>query len=44
VIEDLEQRELDQKVLVKDVGKMALKGVQYSVPTFSVLGLEKKQN
>ena len=41
VLEDLEQKQTAQKVLVKDVGKMALKGVQYSVPTFSVLGLEK---
>ncbi|MCI5223091.1 MAG: adenylate/guanylate cyclase domain-containing protein, partial [Candidatus Electrothrix sp. AR4] len=38
---DLKQKQVDQQVLLKDVGKMVLKGVQYSVPTFSVLGIEK---
>jgi adenylate cyclase len=42
VLEDLEQKQSAHKVLVKYVGKMVLKGVQYSVPTFSVLGLEKE--
>ncbi|MCW5204156.1 GAF domain-containing protein, partial [Desulfobulbus sp. US4] len=42
VLEDLERKQPARKVLVKDVGKMVLKGVQYSVPTFSVLGLEKE--
>ncbi|MCI5131499.1 MAG: adenylate/guanylate cyclase domain-containing protein, partial [Candidatus Electrothrix sp. EH2] len=42
VLEDLRQKQLDEKIQVKDVGRMALKGVQYSVQTFSVLG--KKEN
>ncbi|MGB5684488.1 MAG: adenylate/guanylate cyclase domain-containing protein, partial [Candidatus Electrothrix sp.] len=42
VLEELERNQLAQKVLVKDVGKMVLKGVQYAVPTFSVLGLKKE--
>ncbi|MCW5199931.1 adenylate/guanylate cyclase domain-containing protein, partial [Desulfobulbus sp. F1] len=29
------------KVLLEDVGEMTLKGVHYTVPTFSVLGIEK---
>ncbi|MCI5146160.1 MAG: adenylate/guanylate cyclase domain-containing protein, partial [Candidatus Electrothrix sp. AR3] len=36
VRDDLSQ----QQVLLTDVGKMTLKGVQFSVPTFSVLGIE----
>jgi adenylate cyclase len=43
VLEDLERKQHGQKVLVKDMGKMTLKGVQYPVPTFSVLGLEEKK-
>ena len=43
VLEDLERNHPAQKVRVKDVGKMVLKGVQYSVQTFSVLGIEEEK-
>ncbi|MCI5159787.1 MAG: adenylate/guanylate cyclase domain-containing protein, partial [Candidatus Electrothrix sp. AUS1_2] len=42
VLDDLKRNQLDHKVVVKDVGRMALKGVQYSVQTFSVLGLQQE--
>ena len=42
VLKDLEGKRRDRNVRVKDVGKMVLKGVQYSVQTFSVLGLEQE--
>ncbi|MCI5226606.1 MAG: GAF domain-containing protein [Candidatus Electrothrix sp. AX2] len=42
VLEDIKKKQTDKRVVVKDVGKMVLKGVQYSVPTFSVLGLEQE--
>lgn len=38
---DVKRGRVDQQVRLKDVGKMTLKGVQYTVPTFSVLGIEK---
>ncbi len=41
VRDELVQKQVDQQVILKDVGKMVLKGVQYSVPTFSVVGIEK---
>lgn len=40
VRDDLARRK-DRKVLLQDIGEMALKGVHYAVRAFSVLGLEK---
>ncbi|XOF33061.1 MAG: GAF domain-containing protein [Candidatus Electrothrix sp. YB6] len=40
----LHEQKLDRRIRLKDVGKMVLKGVQYSVPTFSVLGREKNNS
>jgi adenylate cyclase len=42
VREDLaRQAKEDQKVLIEDLGAMALKGVHYAVPAFCVLGINK---